>query len=75
MVCRPRPKSLEAMQNVISQVQGGAGMQGRSINIHRRFGVFSSAIASAQRLTRRCSRRPLTASLRHRLMGAAELGR
>jgi len=75
MLCRPRPESLAAVQNVASQIQGGAGMQGRISNIHQRFGVFSSAFASAQRLTRRCSRRPLTASLRQRLMGAAELGR
>ncbi len=31
--------------------------------------------ASARSLTGRCSRRSLTASLRHSLMGAAELGR
>jgi hypothetical protein len=53
MVCRPRPKSLEAMQNVASQIQGGAGMQGRIINIHRQFGVFSSALASVLSLTGR----------------------
>ena len=75
MVCRPRPKSHATVQNVASQIQGGAGMQGRIINIHRRFGAPSSALASAQRLTGRCSRRSVTASLRQRLMGAAELGR
>ena len=51
MVCRPRPKSLETLQNVACQIQGSAGMQGRIINIHRRFGVFSSALASATSLT------------------------
>ena len=53
MVCRHRPKSLEAMQNVGSQIQGSAGMQGRIINIHRHSGVFSCALSPAPRLTRR----------------------
>jgi hypothetical protein len=53
MVCRPRPKSFGIVQNVGSQIQGSAGMHGCIINIHRQFGVFSSALASAPRLTRR----------------------
>jgi hypothetical protein len=53
MVCRPRPKSLETVQNVGHQIQGSAGMQGQIINIHRHSGVFSSALSPAPRLTRR----------------------
>jgi hypothetical protein len=53
MVCRTRPKSLETLQNVGRQIQGSAGMQGRIINIHRHSGVFSYALASVTRLTRR----------------------
>lgn len=53
MVCRHRPKSLETLQNVGSQIQGSAGMQGRIFNIHWSSGVFSSALSPAPRLTRR----------------------
>ena len=53
MVCCPRPKSFGTVQNVGSQIQGSAGMQGCIINIHRNSGVFSSALSPAQRLTRR----------------------
>lgn len=70
MVCRPRPKSLETLQNVGSQIQGSAGMQSRVINIHRHSGVFSSALAPVTRLTRRSSRHQRAAHV-----GAAYLGR
>lgn len=53
MVCRHRPKSFGTVQNVSSQIQGRAKMQGGTINIHRHSGVLSTALSPAQRLTRR----------------------
>ena len=46
MVYSPGPKSLETLKNGGSQIEGSAGMQGRIINIHRQFCVFSFAVAS-----------------------------
>ena len=46
-----------------------------NINVHRLSGLLPRSVPAFTSLTRRCSRRSLTASLRHRLMGAAELGR
>jgi hypothetical protein len=56
-------------------MQGSAGMQGRIIDVQGLTGLLPMSVPAFTSLTRRCSRRPLTASLRHRLMGAAELGR
>jgi len=75
MVYRPRPKSLETLQNAGSSIQGGVCMQGRSINIHGLENLLSRSVPPLGSLTGRCSRRPFTGSLRQRLMGAAELGR
>lgn len=68
-----------------SKCREARGMQGQGINIHRQFGVFSSALASVTRLTQRSSGRQHWPWLRHfhgqcwcpthlRCSGAAYLG-
>ena len=47
------PSSPSIRQNIWKLTQGSAAMHKPNINIHRHFGVFSSALAPAQRLTRR----------------------
>jgi len=69
------PRSTSIRQNLWKSNQGSVVMQRPSINSTTPVGMFSTALASAASLTGRCSRRSLTASLRHGLMGAAELGR
>src|SRR5690606_38437205 len=67
-------RSTGIRQNLWKSMQGSVGMQSRSINIHWPSGVFSSALASATSLTGRSRGRPLSPSLRQRLMGAPYLG-
>ena len=47
------PRSTSIRQNIWQSIQGSAAMQEPNINIHRQFGVFPSALASAPRLTGR----------------------
>ena len=53
MVCRPRPKSFGTVQNVGSQIQGSAGMQGRIINIQGLSGLLPLSVPSLGSLTGR----------------------
>jgi hypothetical protein len=69
------PRLASIRQNLWQSIQGSTPMQKPSIHSHRQFGLFSSAMASVQRLTRRSSGRPLSASLRSGQAGAAYLGR
>lgn len=68
-------RSASIRQNLRKSTQGSMPMNRPNINIHRHSGVFSSALPSVTCLTRRSRGRPLTASLRQRLMGAPYLGR
>ena len=70
MVCRPRPKSLAAVQNVAIQIQGSVAMHRPNINSHGQFGLFSPAFASATSLTGQSSGHQRAAHA-----GAAYLGR
>ena len=47
------PGSTNVRQNIWNSIQGSAAMKRPYINSHRQFGVFSSALAPAPRLTRR----------------------
>jgi hypothetical protein len=69
------PRLPSIRQNLWKSMQWSLVMQRPNINSHRQFNLPSPALSSINRLTRRCSRRSVTGSLRLRLMGAAELGR
>jgi hypothetical protein len=62
-------------QNLWKLMQASAVMQRPNINSHQQAPVSSPVLSSINRLTRRCSRRSVTGSLRQCLVGAAELGR